>query len=652
MAFSDTRKPQWEGIHVATSRSDQTSYYGPASAFYFVSRIGAFLARALQQPCEGRSMQPKGADRTVILGNGHEQDDEREGMAMRAAGGYSHNPSMNRTQEEYFLSLWWEGYHCFQPIVDETELRRHYASLWEPGRPNRRQSALVDIILALCLQYGYTFIPRDANRSSDRDASFDDATIAGRWYYRRSQALLTADLESPSITTVQCYVFTVTYLCCASFQNMCHVVIAQAVRVAHIIGLHLEPPASLPKGERELRKRIWWALWTLDSKTSAKLGRPFIIDASQTTVTWPSDDFETASYNGATLGFYSPTVTWLTYSLQNQKLVHAMADVHTALYSKCGEVMAARGLSSLYKDPSALECCAELLATKMPAMRAFVDQVPAAMKTRRRGGGEPFSNDRSALEIESLAPMWLQRQRVCLELSYTAAMTNLTRPFITFYSNSSTYSPIAERHAAASVNYAISHTHIMHQLVTETDLMGGWSEYFLWQWNAAITICGFILAYPIHPSTPSARRALDKAIAIFDKYGADFAVSASAGAITRDLVAKADLLAGRLRNEITSGSTSGTEPSPIPGSSMPSLYSGSIGGVSTNPSDNISNPTSAGEDSLAWLDPSQQDDPTYFSEFMDWALSVDSFNSFERFFDASNPADPWAFAQRQQQQMP
>jgi hypothetical protein len=650
--FQHMQKPQWEGIYVATARSDQTSYYGPASYFYFVSRIGSFLARVLQQPFADRQMQPKGANRNVILGNGHEEDEERDGTKTQSTGGHVHAPSMSRTQEEYWMSLFWEGYHCFMPVVDETELRRHYASLWEPGKPYRRPSPLVDIILALCLQYGYTFIPRDASKSSDRDASFDDATIAGRWYYRRSQALLTADLESPSITTVQCYIFTTTYLCCASFQNMCHVVNTQCVRMAQILGLHLEPPADLPRGERELRKRIWWAIWFLDSKISSKLGRPFAVDPRQTTVSWPSDDMETATYNGALLGSHGPSVTWLTYFLQMNRLNHTMADIHDALYNKFGEIMASKGLTSPYKDPRVLETCAEFLAVRIQAMRAWVDQVPQGLKTRRRGGGEPFSNDRSALEVESMAPTWIQRQRACLELIYYAVMTNLTRPFITFYSNSSTYTPIAERHAASCVSYAISHTHIMHQLVTETDLMGGWSEFFLWQWNAAITIAGFIMAYPIHPSTPGARRALDKAIAVFDKFGADFAVSASAAAIARDLVAKADLLTGRLRNEITSGPASVTAGSPATNAPTPNATGNVSLGVAGPGMGDGSGMDAGGMDSLAWLDPSQQNDPTYFSEFMDWAVSVDSFNSFERFFDANNPVDPWAFAQQHYQLQP
>ncbi|CAG9956347.1 unnamed protein product [Clonostachys rosea f. rosea IK726] len=608
----DSPNYQWEGIQVATARSDQTSYYGPSSGVYFVSRIGSYLSTMFGVLCADRSIQPRGASRNVAIASANESN-ERDNDAALAGDGLS---PMNRTQEEYFLNLFWEWSHCFLPVVDETWLRAHYASLWETGSAYRKNSPLVDIILALCLQHGYTFMSRDTSNASGQN----DATIAGRWYYRRSQSLLTADLESPTIISVQCHIFTVIYLCAASFANMCHVVLAQAIRTAHILGLHLEPSSDLPRGERELRKRIWWVLYTSELKSAAKLGRPTMIQPSQFTVSFPSDDIETASYNGATLGSYDLDVTWLTYTIQHEKLVLSMHEVTEATYPKFGEVSSRHANGSLYQDPQGLESCAEVLASKLPSLRAWIAQLPPGMKTLRRNGGEPFSTDRSPLVIEDLAPVWLQRQRVCLELMYHTFTLNLCRPFISFTSHTTTYAPISERHAMTAVNHAIAYTLITHQVTTETDLFSGWSEYFMWQWNAAITIIGFILANPIHPSNPKARQALELAIAIFDGYGVNFPVAASAAKIMRALLGKADLLAERLRTGVA-----------LSCDANKCLDDGQGGG---------------GEDELGWLDSSQQNDPNYFSQFMDWALSVDSFNSFEKFFDASNPADPWAFGQQ------
>ncbi|KAI6785465.1 putative transcriptional regulatory protein-like protein [Emericellopsis cladophorae] len=642
-SFTLKPKPQWEGIWLATSRSDQTSYYGPSSHFYFVSRIGTYLNKALQQPCAAGCMQPQEARKNIAMTNPAEAEEApaEEGEPHSPGTDGRKNPSMSRMQEEYFLSLFWESYHCFAPVVDEADFRRHYASLWEPRRPYRKMSPLVDIVLAVCLQFGYSFMPKATTGSS----SSDDATMAGRWYYRRCQSLLTADLESPTLNTVQCLIFSIAYLCCASFHNMAHLAETQAIRTAQIIGLHHDPAADMSRPEKELRRRVWWILWMMEAKTAAKLGRPVGMDRSEVSTLMPSDDIEAASANGALLGSFG-NVTWLSYNLQLTKLIDVSFSVHTALYDRCGEAIASSPAGSLYKDPQALESCAELLATRIPVITAWADAVPSSLKMCRRYSGEAFSVDRTPLNIDFTAPMWLQRQRICLELMYHTQILNLSRPFITFYSNSTTYTPIAERHAAACVSHAIAHTLVMHQVVTETDLMGGWSEFFFWQWNAAITISGFILAYPIHPSTPNARLALEKGVAIFDIFGANFAVAADAAKIIRDLMGKADLLTGRLRYGITSGAPQEMPPNassssmtttgaaaPVPGPNGLDV----TGGTAIDP---------AMDDGLGWLDPSEQSDPNYFSEFMDWALSVDQFNSFERFFDASNPADPFLFGQQ------
>ena len=639
-------KPQWKGIFVATTKSDQTSYYGPASLLYFVSRIGCYLGKALHQPHADSSFQTRGASRNMHAPLA-DADPAKVGEPtavsattdLTTVGADPHTGPLSRAQEESILNLFWEGYHCMFPIVDEADFRNHYASLWEPPtRKQRKQSALVDIILSLCLQYGYAFIPRSAAHPADRDAVFGDAAVAGRWYYRRSQSILTADLESPSITTVQCYIFINSYLCCASFQNMCQIITAQALRTAQVLGLHLEPPADMPLGQRELRKRIWWQVLTNEAKISTKLGRPYLVDWSQVTVSLPLDDAVTASYNNASLGQYSPSsdVSWLSFSLYNHKLFICMTSVHDALYDAFGQVVQQNSTSStsVYQDPQALESVAKLLSNKLSTMWSWAEKLPEQLKLKRRSGGEPYSTDRSPVDLDMLAPVWLQRQRVCLELMYHSQIVNLTRPFISFYSHPRACTPMTERQANLCVSHAIAYTLIMHQVTTDSDIMGGWSEFFYQQWNSAITIVGFILAHPIHPTTPRARSALEKALAVFDVLSTNFAVCSDAARITRDLVGKADLIAGGAPSQ---PSTTITAPAAA------TIGSGSTDEMMVAP-DATSVPS--GDGSLAWLDPSLQNNVNYFNqEVMDWALSIDAYNSFDNFFDASNPVDPWLFGQ-------
>ncbi|CAK7206088.1 hypothetical protein SEUCBS139899_008871 [Sporothrix eucalyptigena] len=240
---------RWEGISVATARSEQTSYYGPSSMQYFLSRVGTFLGSAFAEPVPTRNMLLTGVNRRLAYLTSSGPSGPSADPQLPASSGIAkvHQPAMSRTQEEYFLNTFWESYYYTLPIVDEDAFQAHYASLWESpdqdSRGPRKDSALVDIILALCIQSSSSFLPLATTGSTSTKG--EDPTIAGRWYYRRAKALLAAYMESPSITTVQVQLLASIYLCCASFQNTSHSTLAVAVRNATIVGLHQTMSASL-----------------------------------------------------------------------------------------------------------------------------------------------------------------------------------------------------------------------------------------------------------------------------------------------------------------------------------------------------------------------------------------------------------------------
>jgi hypothetical protein len=586
--------------------------------FYFISRIGAYLGTVLSQPFTDQSMQLRGVNKSASVPTGLESaGDSTNNRTTPSTSAPQIN--LSRVQEEYFLSLFWESWHCSLPIIDEGDFRRHHDSLWQPSRQQRKQSALVDIILALALQYGMSCIPRD---TSNKDVHHGDATLAGRWYYRRCQSLLALELESPSTLTVQCHIYSCAYLCCASFQNMAHTTMALAVRTAQMLGLHLEPPKSLSLGEKELRKRIWWVLFTIETKTCMKLGRPFSTESSQTTVNQPAEDLEASSLLGGLLGSHDSGVTWLTYVVECQKLVFATSEIYRSLHSQFTIVLSQQGIDSPYKDPKVLETCAEFLTSRTNVLRDWLATLPDGMKTLRRGFGSPYSFDRTPLDIDTTAPLWLQRQRIWLELQYHTMFMNLYRTFITFGPSIGTYTPVAGQCVATCINHALAHTHIMHQVLSETDLLNGWQESFQWQWNATVTIIGFVLAYPIGPSTPAARKALDEAIVIFGIFEQSFASASCAATVTKEMASKADLLLNRFKEGLTGGGSTVGGPD-AQGLSDPQFDMG-IGQI--------------------WED---MDGSGPYSDFMDWALSVDAVNSFGDFYsDISNSLeDSWIFNQ-------
>ncbi len=535
------------------------------------------------------------------------------------------------TQEDYFLGLFWQSYHCTLQFLDESEFRQHYKSLWSTSGTSRKPSALVDIVLAICMQYGIAFLPRsDAYADSKADVDSNDATIAGRWLYRRCQTLLTGELESPTITTLQCHIFSVIYLCNASFQNMAHSTLALAVRTAHILGLHLEPREDMSRSEREIRKRLWWTLYIVESKTCMKLGRPWSAQISQVTCSLPADDHELALLSSSNFASAGQNITWLTYNVQNIKLVLAARAIYVAFYDKCADVLGTNDGKSLYDDPQSLETSANFLLSSMKCLQMWLHNAPDALKTKRKGGGESFSTDRSAVDVELYAPLWLQRQRLLLELLYHNLAMNLYRPFISFCRTSTSCTPLAEGNAVSCVNHAITITQIMHQILTETDILSGWHEAYQWQWNATLSMIGFILAYPVTPSTPSVRKAINTAIAVFENFGNNFAIAASAANVTRDLAAKADFLVDRFRT----GLTSLTPPFQNNGDALQTY--------------NALNPTKHVENSGVVSQLEDESSAMAQNELlgsMDLAFTVDSFNSFEPFYASSgNMSDAFHLA--------
>lgn len=71
-------------------------------------------------------------------------------------------------------------------------------------------------------------------------------------------------------------------------------------------------------------------------------------------------------------------------------------------------------------------------------------------------------------------------------------------------------------------------------------MLTGWYDAYKFQWNAALALVGFCLAYPVHSQTMSVRKALDDAIGVFEIFGMSLALARSAAGVMRDLATRVD----------------------------------------------------------------------------------------------------------------
>lgn len=458
---------------------------------------------------------------------------------------------LSRTQQEYFLGLFWQYYHRTMPILHEGKFKEHYESFWSepPAVATPRQlSPLADIVLAVAVQLGTNFVPRDAGvHRTTREVNTQDASVAGLAYFCRCQVAMTDDLETPSLTTLQCYLLSVVYLNNASFPNAAYQILGLAARIAYILGLHEKPPDTLPKVEQELRRRIWWFLCSLDFKQFMESGRPYAVQ-SFGDEQYPDDSEELAKLSDIITFCPLKQITCLSFFVHLSKLCHAGRTIYTVFHKKLGDLNGSDSISNVYEDAKALECCAKFFPECLEPLRAWIQFLPTGLQMRRKRNGNALSTERLPVELESDLPLWLQRQRLMLELSYHKILTGLYRFFICFSSFQEASIPSTESHATSCVSHAIVMTSIIHQVLTETDLINGWYDAYYLQWDATLSIIGFIFAHPASSLTPAACKMLDVAVSIFDIYGSKFSAATRAADLTREMKSSAVQLAEQHHN--------------------------------------------------------------------------------------------------------
>ncbi|KAI0403300.1 hypothetical protein F4802DRAFT_599264 [Xylaria palmicola] len=618
-------QPVWGGIMTSTGQSPQKTWYGPSSLFYYINRMNNYLSAVFQQLHPDDLIQLKSVAKTFATPDCNPADDDDKADAKAVSQTVSNEAYLTPAQEEYFLNLYWQSYHTMLPILNEADFRKHYRSLaTQPGQP-RKPSPLIDIVIAVSMQVGMAMVQRNSSRAlSATEVGKDDPSIAGRLYYRRCQRLLYNEQEAPTLMTVQCHILSAVYACCAAFQNMCHVALALAVRSAHMLGLHTEPPDGLPLATQELRRRVWWNLYTLESKTCMKLGRPFYTDENATSCGLPAHDHLAASVAGSDIALLDENTTWLTYNLYNTRLLLSGRKVHAAFYEKYPEYYNGNTGRVIYDDLPALERYAEFLSTAMKPLDDWAKSVPDALKTKREGTGRPLSTDHSPIVVEQFVPPWLQRQRLLLELLYHGLRLNLYRPFICFPSLVTEPSPLGNTclsHATSAAEHSVAMTRIFHHVVRNTDLLAGWHETFQWQWNAALTLAGFLFAHPTSSIATRVRESIDLSIVVFEDFGRSFGTSLSAAAVMRDLAIKIDFLTDLVRSN-----TSNPQPPTVPSAQDP--------GTNQFPAETTIMPP-VGDI------PFTQD---LFSSSMDMAYSVDNSGDLEMLWPPiGNMPDQWWF---------
>lgn len=112
----------------------------------------------------------------------------------------------------------------------------------------------------------------------------------GKIFYSHAKTLVPDIIDRPNLVTVQAIFLLGVYLMPASAISSSYVYLGLALRTALTINLHMDnsDDATLSSTEKEVRRRLWWSIYSLERTTTLKLNRPRSISAEIISAPIPS----------------------------------------------------------------------------------------------------------------------------------------------------------------------------------------------------------------------------------------------------------------------------------------------------------------------------------------------------------------------------
>ncbi|CAG7563774.1 unnamed protein product [Fusarium equiseti] len=477
------RSSRWKGVRINGLQ------YGPSSLAYFSHRLSAFIQVDLElrtppKPELTPPSTPSSCDR------------------------------LQREQQDALLDLYWQSYHAIYPVLDEAAFRQHYESLWHEN--TRRACPLVDIVVALCIQFGSSYTVTDELVMPDQP---------GYNFYLQAQQSLSAFSERPTLMSVQCYFLSAIYLLAFNQTNSAYMKIRSAVATAESLGLESDTtyddgaPNKTNTLPASVYSRLWRCLVTLDTQVALHLGRPFAVTDDQLDDQVGPESDEIAQIDGPNFNFSEPSgINWLRFAYERQRLFQIARGIHIELMAVIEDVLGEIDQSDFYQHPASRERCAKYQREQLKRLKTWVEELPEGLKTSRVHG-VPFSVDRSTLNLSQTDALWLQRQRLVLELDYHSLVIMLTRIFNSFLPTPALGTFNSDNHCITGVNSGIMITLILHQVLGASEILTSFYQIIGWQTTATFALAGFACGYPICPLSPTARRLLTQAARVFEISG-------------------------------------------------------------------------------------------------------------------------------------
>ncbi|PSN65067.1 hypothetical protein BS50DRAFT_50535 [Corynespora cassiicola Philippines] len=255
-----------ENDSLLPDQQGQVQYIGPASSFAFHLKLRSLVGQGTIR--EFVLFGRNAADHEPIEGD----NDPHALSTPSATSNIDHNspidrrvsvqetPSFESLIEAYFVRI-----NPDFPVLHEASFREAYEA-WIVNPTTADPAWLCSLLCVLLL--------------ARRVAGVNFPDDQERLWWRRVQALLPVVIFTSSVMAVQALMLAALHLHNTNHRDACWNITGTAVRIAFAIGLHQDKssPTTAAPLIRELRKRLWWALYAFEQMQVSSYDRPSAIE--------------------------------------------------------------------------------------------------------------------------------------------------------------------------------------------------------------------------------------------------------------------------------------------------------------------------------------------------------------------------------------
>ncbi|KAJ5893640.1 transcriptional regulator family: Fungal Specific TF [Penicillium taxi] len=168
--------------------------------------------------------------------------------------------------------------HQFLSDIDEFYLDVNSSLRSDPG-------FVCLAMAAFALGSHWTWVVRPEGRGSSYNREID----LGRVFYRHAKTIVPDIIDRSCLRSIQAVFILGVYLMPENAIGSSYIYMGIALRKAMALDLHVQTEDQGMDGrEREIRRRLWWSIYSLERCTTIKLNRPRSICADSITASHPS----------------------------------------------------------------------------------------------------------------------------------------------------------------------------------------------------------------------------------------------------------------------------------------------------------------------------------------------------------------------------